>query len=90
MSSPRKKPQAGPRTSEKPQPTPMRHGGQPANGKHVPSNVPGHNGPYDCSADVGSNVTRKPGADMDSGDVLAAPPWSAAYPTSGLTQDPMC
>lgn len=89
MSTPAKQPMTGPRTRVKPQPQPVNGGGQPANGKHVPSNVPGQM-VHDNTRSVGSNITCKPGTDMDSGsDVLAAPPWAAAYPTPGIDQDPM-
>ncbi|MGH3436854.1 MAG: hypothetical protein ACRDRN_10360 [Sciscionella sp.] len=73
----------------RPKPTPMVHNGQPPNGKHVPSAVPGHPGPFDYSGAVGSNVTSVPGPDLESGQVLSAPPWQAAYPTPGLEQAPM-
>lgn len=78
-----------PTAQPRPRPTPRVHNGQPANGKHVPSNVPGHPGPMDYSGAVGSNVTGIPGPDRESGQVLSAPPWEAAYPTPGLEQAPM-
>ncbi len=73
----------------RPKPTPVVHNGQPANGKHVPSTAAGHPGPFDYSGAVGSNVTSVPGPDRESGQVLSAPPWEAAYPTPGMEQAPM-
>lgn len=76
-------------TKPRPKPMPMVHNGQPANGKHVPSNVPGHPGPMDYSGAVGSNVTAIPGPDRESPQVLSGAPWEAAYPTPGMEQAPM-
>lgn len=88
MTSPRKQPMAGPRTKVKPDPQPVKPGGQPPNGKHVPSNVPSVM-VHDNSRNVGSNITCAPGPAMDSDEVLSAPPWAAAYPTPGIEQAPM-
>lgn len=88
MTAPRKAPQTGPMTSERPAPHPVRAGGQPTDGKHVASNVPGHV-VHDNSRNVGSNITPAPGPDRESGQVLSAPPWAAAYPTPGMEQAPM-
>lgn len=68
-------------------PTPPTMGSQPANGKHVPSNVPGHQ-VYDCSGAVGSNVVSS-GGKKASAQVLSAPPMSAEYPTPGIDQSAM-
>lgn len=62
------------RTSKpKPPPQPA-HKAQPAGGKHVPSNVPGHQ-VYDFSGAVGSNVVSR-GGKAASDEVLDAPPWT--------------
>ncbi len=76
---------------------PMVHGGRPAGGRHVASNVPG-GGAYDASAAVnqhitpngtGSNVTPAPGPDQDSTEVLESPPWQAMNPNAAQWMPPL-
>lgn len=78
-----------PRSTARAPQAPMRHGGRPANGRHVESAAPGQ-GPYDYSGAVGSNVTPATGAQPSAAsEVLEALPWSAAYPTASMTNPPM-
>lgn len=46
-------------------------------GKHVPSTVPGE-GARDWSGAVGSNVHGLPGPDVESPQILTAPPFAPA------------
>jgi hypothetical protein len=65
-----------------PPPVVHNHGGQPAGGKHVPTNVPGAAGPMDNSAAVGSNIEPSPGSMPAAAPaVLDTPPWQAEAPT---------
>lgn len=71
------------------QPTPMRHGGQPAGGKHVPSNVAGHAGPFDSSQGIGSNIAPMAGgASAASPEVLEASPGYSTYPDAQMDAAP--
>lgn len=90
MTAPKKQPTTVPGKAQvRPQPTPMRHGGQPANGKHVPSNVPGHAGPFDSSQGIGSNIAPMAGgANAASPDVLDASPGYGNYPDASMDAQP--
>lgn len=63
-----------------PTPAVTNHGGQPAGGKHVPTNVPNAPGPMDNSAAVGSNIDPGPGTGA-SPAILDTPPWQDMGPS---------
>jgi hypothetical protein len=65
-------------------------GGKPANGRHVPSSIPG-GGASDYSNAVGSNVTPAKGVKASaSPEVMDAPPQLPPYVGGSMNGSPIC